>query len=137
MSTPRRLLIADDDPDVLTLLTLNFESEGFEVVQCVNGVEAEAMTRATRPDVIILDVMMPERDGFDVLLALKSTPDTRDIPVILLTARSTDADIWEGWKSGTDYYMTKPFDIEELVRFVHHVSSQKPRHRPPDAGPEA
>jgi DNA-binding response OmpR family regulator len=127
MSALCRLLIADDDPDVRALLALNFEVEGFEVLLCRDGIEAETMTRALRPDVVVLDVMMPGRDGFEVLSALKSTPDTRHIPVILLTARSADADVWEGWKSGTDYYMTKPFDIDELLRFVRYVSNKEAR----------
>lgn len=116
-----RLLVIDDDPDILALLALNFEAEGFEVLTCTSGVEVEPLTRSTRPDVVILDVMMPERDGLDVLRALKSTPETRDLPVVLLTARSTDADIWRGWQSGTDYYMTKPFDIETLLRLVNSL----------------
>jgi DNA-binding response OmpR family regulator len=73
------------------------------------------------PDLIVLDVMMPGRDGFDVLEQLKARPRTAVIPVVLLTAKAADADVWEGWKSGADYYMTKPFDPGELARFAHQV----------------
>ena len=74
-----------------------------------------------RPDLIVLDVMMPGQDGFTVLQALKARPETATIPVVLLTAKATDADIWEGWRSGADYYMTKPFKPEELAHFAHHI----------------
>jgi DNA-binding response OmpR family regulator len=66
----------------------------------------------------VLDVMMPERDGLDVLASLKSHPRTREVPVVLLTARTTDADLWQGWRAGADYYMTKPFNLDEFLRFV-------------------
>jgi DNA-binding response OmpR family regulator len=131
MGKPRRLLIADDDPDVLALLVLNFEAEGFEVVSARDGLEAEVMARAMVPDIVVLDVMMPERDGFEVLRNLRANAETRDIPVILLTARATDADIWEGWSTGTDYYITKPFDIDELVRLVRYAASDEGRRQPP------
>jgi DNA-binding response OmpR family regulator len=125
MNTARRVLIVDDDPDVLALLALNFDAEGFDVLTCTSGADAEAVALSALPDLILLDVMMPERDGLEVLRALKATARTRDIPVVLLTARSTDADIWEGWRSGTDYYMTKPFDLDELLRFADHVTNHR------------
>lgn len=131
MGKPRRLLIADDNPDVLELLVLNFEAEGFEVVSARDGLEAEVMARAIIPDIVVLDVMMPESDGFEVLRNLRANAETRGIPVILLTARSTDADIWEGWSMGTDYYITKPFDIDELVRLVSYAASDEGRRQPP------
>lgn len=129
MGKPFRLLIADDDPDVRDLLALNFEAEGFQVVCAHDGVEAEGMVRNTAPDVVVLDVMMPDWDGLDVLRSLRANPETRAVPVILLTARASDADVWEGWKTGTDYYMTKPFDIDELVRLVRYAASDESRRR--------
>lgn len=129
MGKPFRLLIADDDPDVRDLLALNFEAEGFQVLCANDGVEAEGMVRNTAPDVVVLDVMMPDWDGLDVLRSLRANPETRAVPVILLTARASDADVWEGWKTGTDYYMTKPFDIDELVRLVHYAASDESRRR--------
>lgn len=121
MTAHGRLVIADDDPDIRELLALNFTAEGFEVLTSTNGLEAETMVRAERPDLVILDGMMPERDGLEVLASLKSDPDTRDIPVVLLTARATDADIWEGWRLRTDYYLTKPFDLDHLVHYVRYL----------------
>jgi len=113
-----RILVADDDPFVRDVLTLNLEAEGFLVATCEDGEEARDLARASRPDLVVLDVMMPGRDGLAVLSSLKSNPSTRDIPVVLLTARATDADVWRGWQSGADYYLTKPFDLDGLLAFI-------------------
>lgn len=117
----RRILVADDDPDILELVSYNLEAEGFEVLRAVDGDEAWSLARNAAPDVVVLDVMMPERDGLDVLASLKSHPRTRHIPVVLLTAKATDAEVWEGWRAGADYYITKPFNLDELLRFVGYL----------------
>jgi CheY-like chemotaxis protein len=113
-----RVLVADDDPDVRMLLVTNLLAEGFRVEEADNGDDARDLARQVAPDVIVLDVMMPGRDGFDVLTALKGNPATRDIPVVLLTARASDQDVWQGWRAGADYYLTKPFDLDELLRYI-------------------
>ena len=118
---PPRILVADDDPFLRDMLTLNLEAEGFQVATCADGEEARDLARASRPDLVVLDVMMPMRDGLAVLSSLKTNPSTRDIPVVLLTARATDADVWRGWQSGADYYLTKPFDLDELLAFIDQV----------------
>ncbi len=121
MNRPYRLLVVDDEPDIRELVALNFAVEGFEVLTAADGYEAELVARAGRPDAIILDIMMPGRDGLEVLAALKADPLTSDVPVVLLTAKSSDADVWAGWRSGTDYYVTKPFDLDMLVRYVSNL----------------
>lgn len=126
----RRVLVADDDPDIRYMLTVNLEAEGFKVMSCGDGEEARDLVRSTLPDLVVLDVMMPERDGLDVLASLKANPSTKDIPVVLLTARVSDADVWAGWQSGADYYLTKPFDIDELLRFVDYLLSEPEPARP-------
>jgi len=120
-----RVLVADDDPDILRVLTQNLEAEGFRVTTCDNGDDAGEMARTIAPDLIILDVMMPKRDGFDVLTSLKANPSTREIPVVMLSARSNDEDVWNGWRSGADYYVTKPFEMDELLRFVTTATADK------------
>ena len=115
------MLFADDDPGMRTIVVMNLEAEGFEVTVVEDGDAALIEIERALPDLIVLDVMMPGRDGFEVLRALKEQPKTAAIPVVLLTAKAADADIWEGWKSGADFYMTKPFDPEELARFANHV----------------
>src|SRR5207249_11911117 len=87
------------------------------------AVGREALDRgyADRPDVVVLDVMMPQMDGFEVLRRLKADPSTAEIPVIMLTAKAQDADIFRGWSSGVDCYLTKPFNPMQLLTFVKRV----------------
>ena len=115
---PRTCLVVDDEPTIRELVSLNLEAEGMVVWTAENGDEAERIAHSMLPGVIILDVMMPGRDGYDVLAALKAHDRTRHIPVVLLTAKATDAEVWKGWTSGADYYITKPFNIEELLHYL-------------------
>jgi DNA-binding response OmpR family regulator len=117
----RRVLFADDDPGMRAIVLMNLEAEGFDVTVVRDGQAALEEIDRNLPDLIVLDVMMPGRDGYDVLRQIKEQPKTAGIPVVLLTAKAADTDVWEGWKSGADYYMTKPFDPDELARFAHHV----------------
>ena len=115
------MLFADDDPGMRAIVSINLEAEGFEVTTVQDGDEALREIERLHPDLVVLDVMMPGHDGFAVLERLKGSPETALIPVVLLTAKATDADVWEGWRSGADYYMTKPFKPEELASFAHHI----------------
>jgi DNA-binding response OmpR family regulator len=117
----RRILVADDDPSILKLLAFNLCLDGLLVETVDNGVDACIQAERTMPDVIILDVMMPGRDGLGAIEVLKSNELTKNIPVVLLTAKSTDDDVWQGWQAGADYYLTKPFDIDELMQFIDHL----------------
>lgn len=117
----KRVLVVDDDQSIQRVLVQTLELEGYEVVTASDGVEALETLAGELPDVVILDVMMPKLDGLDVLKRMRAQERTQTVPVILLTARSSQEDIWEGWQSGVDYYMTKPFDVEELLRFLTHV----------------
>ena len=118
-----RVLYADDDPGMRTLFEMNLEAEGFDVHIVPDGDAAYQAAHDLMPDLIVLDIMMPGPDGYTVLRALKQHPRTRDIPVVLLTAKATDEDVWEGWKSGADYYITKPFNVDEFVHFVDYLFS--------------
>ena len=126
---PRRVLVADDDPDILKIVTANLEAEGITVEAVSNGWEAQARALRTPPDLIILDISMPGRDGLEVMAALRSHPETAEIPVVFLTARSSDADVWEGWKAGAAYYLTKPFDTAQLLHFVNYLFDHKAHAR--------
>ena len=114
MGTGLDVIIVDDEPDILELLQYNLSKEGFEIHTASNG--AEALTRAVKikPDMIILDVMMPNMDGFEVCKNLRKSAKTKDIPIILLTAKGTIEDKITGFGSGADDYLVKPFDIQEL-----------------------
>ncbi|HVM01460.1 MAG TPA: response regulator [Acidimicrobiales bacterium] len=122
MTTPvRRVLIADDDPDIRALLTMTLELSGYSVTEAEDGAQAGELARELQPDLIVADVMMPVTDGFDLLERLKSDEATMDIPVVMLTARASDKDVWRGWQSGASYYLTKPFDPEHLIHFIEHL----------------
>ena len=119
--TVRRVLVADDDPDMLTILRVNLEAEGYAVEEAHDGAAAWDKARDLRPDMVVLDVMMPRIDGIEVLTRMRNDPGTCDIPIVLLTAKSTDEDIWDGWRAGADYYLTKPFQLDELLRFIEYL----------------
>jgi DNA-binding response OmpR family regulator len=116
----RRCLVVDDDPAIRDILVTNLEAEGMDVRTADNGDDAVRVARvlASTLDLIVLDVMMPGRDGYAVLGELKADAATCEIPIVLLTAKAGEDDVWEGWKSGADYYITKPFSIEELMYFI-------------------
>ena len=126
---PRRVLVADDDADILKVVAANLKAEGIVVEAVSNGWEAQARALNTAPDLIILDIGMPGRTGLEVMTALRSKPETANIPVVFLTARSSDADVWEGWKAGAAYYLTKPFDTAQLVHFVNSMFDPKAHAR--------
>lgn len=117
----RTILVVDDDPDIRMVLRTNLEEEGYQVREAEGGAAALDAIAKEPPDLVILDVMMPEVDGYDVLSEIRSRPEFESLPVVLLTARRQESDVWEGWSSGADYYMTKPFKMNELVRFVEYV----------------
>jgi DNA-binding response OmpR family regulator len=121
-----RILIVDDDPVILRLLQINFRLEGYEVDSASRGDEALRRAREAVPDVVVLDIMMPGVDGFDVLRQLKEDPASRDVPVILLSARSQDEDRLRGYALGVEVYVTKPFDPAHLVEIVRRVLAGRP-----------
>jgi CheY-like chemotaxis protein len=120
---PFRILVADDEPSILRLIQFHLARAGYEVRLARSGTEALEAVRAAAPDLVILDVMMPGPDGFQVLRALKDDPRTVEIPVIMLTARDRDGDIRRGWQQGNDCYITKPFDPEELRAVVDRMTA--------------
>ncbi|MGH2813496.1 MAG: response regulator [Actinomycetota bacterium] len=128
-----RILIVDDDPAIRRLLNHSLELEGYLVATASDGEEALDQLPVVDPDVVVLDIMMPRMNGLDVLERIRRDPDTADLPVILLTAKSAKEDVWEGWQRGVDYYMTKPFDVEELLRFIEYVLSGGDREAPEGA----
>jgi signal transduction histidine kinase len=112
------ILVVDDEPDVARIIALNLQMEGFGVRIAYNGREALERVREKKPDCILLDIMMPEIDGWEVLRILKEDPATASIPVIVVTARSSDVDRIKGFSGGAVEYVTKPFDPGELKQYV-------------------
>jgi two-component system alkaline phosphatase synthesis response regulator PhoP/two-component system response regulator VicR len=117
----RKILVVDDEPHIVRLVEVNLQRAGYDVIKAMDGVEALEQVKAEKPDMVVLDVMMPRMDGFTVLKHLKADPETQEIPVIMLTAKAQDADIFKGWQSGVDSYLTKPFNPMELLTFVKRI----------------
>lgn len=118
---PRKILAVDDEKHIVRLVQVNLERAGYTVVTANDGKEALEKVAEENPDLVVLDVMMPYMDGFEVLQNLRRSPATRDIPVIMLTAKAQDADVFKGWQSGVDCYLTKPFNPMELLSFVKRI----------------
>ena len=117
----RRVLVADDDDDIVELLRINLEAHGYEVSAVNDGQAALDAVREDRPDLLVLDWMMPVKDGMQTLAEIKADESLRDLPVVMITAKTTDNDVWEGWQAGADFYITKPFDLDELMRFIGYL----------------
>jgi CheY-like chemotaxis protein len=117
----KTVLLVDDDPVILKLLQVNFEMEGYNVVTAGDGVEGLERCRETNPAVILCDIMMPNMDGLEVTRRLKGDPATKDIPIILLSAKAQAGDIQAGLDAGADEYLTKPFDPLELLDRVGEI----------------
>ena len=112
------VLCADDDEDILSLVSLRLERAGFDVVTAVDGEAAVELARARRPALAVLDVMMPKLTGYEVLAALRGDADLRDTKVILLSARVQESDVERGMDAGADAYLAKPFKAQDLVAQV-------------------
>jgi len=117
----KKILAVDDERHIVRLVEVNLQRAGYEVVTAYDGKEALEKVKTENPDLVVLDVMMPFMDGFEVLRTLKANPETAEIPVIMLTAKAQDADVFRGWQSGVDCYLTKPFNPMELLTFVKRI----------------
>lgn len=117
----KKLLIADDELGIRRLVRMTLESDQYEIIEAADAQEALGMARAHRPELVLLDVMMPKGTGFDVCRALKQDPETKDITVVMLTARSQKSDVAEGEVAGADDYFTKPFSPVNLVRKIDQI----------------
>src|SRR4051794_19425475 len=117
----KKILAVDDERHIVRLVEVNRQRAGYNVVTAFDGKEALEKVKSEKPDLVVLDVMMPYMDGFEVLKNLKADPSTAEIPVIMLTAKAQDADVFRGWQSGVDCYLTKPFNPMELLTFVKRI----------------
>jgi DNA-binding response OmpR family regulator len=119
------ILIADDDPDILALVSFRLERAGYEVVRALNGEEAVQVALARKPDLAVLDVMMPRIDGYEATRQLRQHEETSRMPIILLTARVQEEDIARGFDAGADDYVKKPFSPQELGSRVQAVLGRR------------
>jgi DNA-binding response OmpR family regulator len=123
-------LVVDDEESVRMLVRTTLELDGWDVRTAADGREALSAAAEFAPDAVVLDVMMPEVDGFAVLAELRQTPHGRDAAIVMLTAKAQPADIYRGTKLGADLYLTKPFDPEHLAeRLVFMVLRRNPTAR--------
>src|SRR5712671_2402133 len=116
-----RVLIVEDEPDIRDLVVFHLEREGYQVAQCRSGVEALRLARATPPDLVLLDLMLPEMDGLEVCRRLRQDPATMALPIVMLTARGDEVDRVLGLELGADDYVVKPFSPRELVARIKAV----------------
>jgi DNA-binding response OmpR family regulator len=116
-----KILIADDNSDLLDILVSRFRAVGFEVVAAQNGTAALEVARREQPELAVLDVMMPELNGFQVCRRLREDESLKEMPIVLLTAKDTEADQFWGFEVGADLYLTKPIEPGEVVAEVQKL----------------
>ena len=127
-----RILVVDDEEDILELVRFNLAREGYDLVCTMSGEEALEMARKEHPDLLVLDLMLPGIDGLEVAKILKNDVKTKDIPIIMLTAKGEEADIVTGLELGADDYVTKPFSPRILVARVRAALRRKVKDSPED-----
>ncbi len=119
-----RILVVDDEIYIVHILDFSLGMEGYEVITALDGEQALEKLKTEKPDLIVLDIMMPKLDGYEVCKAIKSSPDTRHIPVILLSAKGRNVDQKLGFDVGADDYITKPFSPRKLVERINQLLGQ-------------
>ena len=115
------VLVVDDDPLIRQLVADVLEIEGYAVVLAEDGLAALREVEKSRPDCVVLDVMMPGMDGHEVLQRLRASEAFADLPVVMLTAAADDTQAWQAWTEGVDYFLAKPFDPGELRRYLAYL----------------
>lgn len=121
-----RILIADDEPNIVLALEFLMKKEGYEVETASDGEQALLAIGRTHPDLVLLDIMMPNLDGYEVCQRMRSDPSLRDIVVIMLTAKGREVEREKGLALGADVYITKPFSTREVVQKVREVLGSHP-----------
>lgn len=116
-----KILIAEDERDILELITFTLEYGGYEVIPTTNGEDALDMTRHERPDLVLLDVRMPRMSGYEVCTHIKADDDTRRIPVVFLSAKGQEAEVYTGYDLGAIDYILKPFAPDQLLEIIRNI----------------
>ncbi len=120
-ASKRTIIVVDDEPDIVKIVRIMLEDTGFNVRCAYNGPELFSSMKEQKPDLIILDIMMPRMDGLEVLTRLKGDPSTTSIPVILLTAMAQHEDVLRGYKMGAEFYITKPFTSTQVLEGINLI----------------
>jgi DNA-binding response OmpR family regulator len=127
----RKILIADDEPNIVTALEFLLTRRGYEVRTVANGAEALAAIEADRPDVVLLDIMMPVKSGYEVCQQMRERPEWRDIKIVMVSAKGRGAEVSKGLSVGADLYVTKPFSTQELLDQINNLFEDA--HKPAGA----
>jgi len=122
-SAQQTILVVDDQPHIVRLLQVNLERVGYRVITAADGIEGLEQVAAEHPDLIILDVVMPRKDGFAVLKELKDSAEFRHIPVIMLTVKAQSMDVLQGLRMGAEMYLPKPFHPKDLTMLAERLLS--------------
>jgi len=125
-----RILVVDDEEDILELVNFNLGKEGYRVISTTTGERAVEMSRSERPDLIVLDLMLPGMDGLEVAKFLKQNQETQNIPIVMLTAKGEESDVVTGLELGADDYVTKPFSPKILLARIRAVLRRKATETP-------
>ena len=124
MSETYKILVVEDEPDMQMALKIRLESIGFSVLTANDGLEGFMMTKTHLPNLLLLDIMLPKMDGFKVCKMLKLDNKYKQIPIVMLSARSSEQDIETGKKAGAEYYLTKPFRTDELLKIIRELMTR-------------
>jgi two-component system alkaline phosphatase synthesis response regulator PhoP len=123
--TPQRILVADDDPIVLKFLEALLSDAGYEVHTAGDGETALQKIREEKPDLVILDLVMPYRDGFDICRTVRQSPSTRTLPIIILSMKEKETDIIRCFEAGADEFVRKPFNALELIARIRKILDRR------------
>jgi two-component system, OmpR family, alkaline phosphatase synthesis response regulator PhoP len=123
-----KILVVDDHPDIIALLEESFKLRGYTVISASNGHEALAKVYQEQPDLVLLDIMMPMFNGYEICRTLKSNEETKHIPIIFITANGKQADIERGFELKADGYVVKPFEPLELTDFAGRILQKTRKH---------
>ncbi len=122
MKKINRILLVDDEPNILLALDFLLKKEGYETKTATNGLLALETALDFKPEIVVLDVMMPELDGFEVAKKLRAMPEFEALTIIFLTAKGTEQDKKMGYSQGGEYYLVKPFDNDEFIRIINELA---------------
>jgi len=120
----RKILIADDEPSIVAAVEFLLQRNGYDVLVARDGEEALRLVEAAHPDLVLLDVMMPQKSGYEVCARIRERADWRDIRIIMLSARGRDAEVSRGLAAGADVYVIKPFSTRELMAKIKELLDQ-------------
>jgi len=121
----KKILVVEDEVPVAMVIRANLQSAGYKVVEAYTGLSGWQKAQQEKPDVVVLDVMLPELNGWGVLKRIRADESLRDTPVVMLTALTEDADVAKGWELGADIYLPKPFEPDALVSVVNRLLSAR------------